>query len=323
MTGSYTRREFLQSTIRITGSALVAGSIASDSLRGSPMAILRRRLGTTGFEVSVIGMGLASLGMAHYSPEEFRTVVQAALDEGVNYFDMQPNYGDAEQYLSPVAREHRDRLFLVTKTWEKSKASILASLGGSLRRLRVERVDALLLNNIGSYEMAEVFGPDGALAGLKEARRRGQVRFFGISGHYRPERFSQVLESGEFQIVMAPFNFVDRFNYRFEQEILPIAARYGMAVIAMKALGGAVGLKYDTREQESMLSADEHELSIRYVLGLPGMCSAVIGCRNVAEVRLAADHARRYRPLSDSESASAHRRGQQLAARWGRRYPEG
>ncbi len=121
---------------------------------------------------------------------------------------------------------------------------------------------------------------------------------------------------------MAPFNFVDRFTYSFEQEILPVAAKHGVGVVAMKTLGGAVGLKYDSHEQTAMLPPEEHELAIRYVLGLPAMCSAVIGCKSAFEVVRSAELGRRYHPLRNAELASAHARGQRLATQWGRHYPE-
>jgi predicted aldo/keto reductase-like oxidoreductase len=273
--------------------------------------------------VSVIGVGLASLGMAGYSPQEFQAVVEAAIDEGVTYLDMQPNYGEAESLLAPVLRKNRDRLFVVTKTWEKSKQGVLGSIGGSLERLGVPFVDAVLLNNIGGYDLNALFGRDGALAGLVEARRRGQVRFLGLSGHYRPGHFVRALESGEFDIVMAPLNFVDRHVYSFEQEILPAAAKCGAAVVAMKVLGGAVGLTYDTRAQTAMLPASDHPSAIRYVLGLPHMCCAVIGCKSVGEVHMATLAGRQYCALSESELMSVLTRGKELAAQWGRRYPEG
>ncbi len=317
------RREFLQKAARVTGSTMLAAGLVGESLDAPRIRLPRRKLGRTCVEVSIIGMGLASLGMAHYSVKEFGSAVEAALDEGVNYFDTQPNYGDTERHLARIAQRHREQLFIVTKTWEQSKASVLDSIRGSLNRLGLDKLDAVLLNNIGGYDLAQVFGKDGALAGLNEARRRGQVRFFGLSGHYRPEHFSRALESGEFDIVMAPFNFVDKFIYTFEQEILPIAAKQGVGVVAMKTFGGAVGLKYDTRQQRAMLPIDEHELAIRYVLGLPGMCSALIGCKNAAEIRLAARYGRECRRLAQAELASLEVRGKELALQWGRRYPEG
>lgn len=320
----HTRRGFIQKTIVGTGSLIVDASFRAPDVEACPPAALpRRKLGRTGVEISIIGMGLASLGMAHYSPEEFRSTAEVAVAEGVNYFDVQPNYGDAEKCFAPVLRRHRDQIFVVTKTWEKARDGVLQSVSASLERLAVPSVDAVLLNNIGLYDLDRLFAPDGALAGLKELRRRGQARFLGLSGHMGPRHFVQALQSGEFDIVMAPFNFVDPHIYTFERDILPVAEKHGVGVVAMKALGGAVGLKYDTRQQKAMLRGDDYELALRYVLGLPGMCSAVIGCKNAAEIRLAARTGRKYRPLSDAELAALEARGRQLAAQWGKRYPEG
>jgi uncharacterized protein len=320
----HSRREFLATAAQATASAVLTGSVGQRLVEGSqPTLFPRRTLGRTGVEVSVIGLGLASLGMAGYSPQKFQAVVEAAIDEGVTYFDVQPNYGEAERFLAPVLRKNRDGLFVVTKTWEKSKRGVLDLIAGSLERLGVPSVDAVLLNNIGGYDLNALFGRDGALAGLVEARRRGQVRFLGLSGHYGPGHFVRALESGEFEIVMAPFNFIDRHVYSFEQEILPAAAKCGAGVVAMKVLGGAVSLKYDTRAQTAMLPASDHRSAIRYVLGLPQMSCAVIGCKSVGEVRLATFAGRNYRPLSESELAAVLTRGKELGAQWGARYPEG
>ncbi|HMK23703.1 MAG TPA: aldo/keto reductase [Terriglobales bacterium] len=322
MDNLYTRREFLQKGAQWTASAAVLDSVASDPPRASRL-LPTRKLGRTGAEVSIIGLGLAPLGLAGYSRQEFRSTIEAALDEGVNYFDVQPDYGDVERYLAPIARDHRDRLFITTKTFEKSKRSVLDSVRGSLDRLDVDQLDAVLVNNIGLYEMKQIFGADGVLAGLKAARQQGQVRFFGLSGHCRPEHFTQAMETEEFDIVMAPFNFVDRFTYRFEQEILPVAAKHHVGVVAMKTYGGAVGLSYQAREQRALLPDDKHQLAIRYVLGLPGISLALIGCKSSAEIHTAAHFGREYCPLSDVELASAEAEGARLAAQWGRHYPEG
>jgi aryl-alcohol dehydrogenase-like predicted oxidoreductase len=147
-------------------------------------------------------------------------------------------YGHAEKYLAPILMEHRARLFVVTKTSEQSRQAVMDSIAESLSRLDAPRVDAVLLNNIGDYDLRKLFRADGALAGLKEARCRGQVRSLG----------------------------------RFERDILPVAAKHDVGVVAMKTLGGAVGLKYDTRQQRAILPERHHRLAIRYVLGLPRLC---------------------------------------------------
>lgn len=318
-----TRREFLQQTITTAGSLCARAAFAMPHADPSrPQAMPLRKLGRTGIEISLIGMGLAPLGLGGYSPDEFEATTNAAIAEGINYFDVQPNYGKAERYFGPVLRRHRDRIFIVTKTWETTRDRALRSVTASLEHLTVSSVDAVFINNIGLYNLDQLFKPDGTLAALKELRRRGKTRFLGLSGHMGAGHFVKALETGEFDIVMAPFNFVDRHIYRFERDILPIAEKHGVGVVAMKVLGGAVGLNYETRQQKAMMAEEDHERAIRYVLGLPGMCSAVIGCKNQAEVHSAAHVGREYRPLSADELAALDARGKQLAAQWGTHYPE-
>lgn len=325
MKTNLSRRDFFGRTAGQVVTAATFGHTltAADREPEPAMRLPRRNLGRTGIQVPVIGMGLAPLGMADYTPRQFRAVVQAAIEKGVTYFDMQPNYGEAERYLAPVLADYRQPLFLVTKTWEKSKTAVLDSIRASLKRLGIPSVDAVLLNNIAGYDLKGLLGPNGPVAGLKEARRRGQLRFTGISGHYGPEFFGQALKTGEFDIVMAPLNFVDRHIYAFESAVLPEAARQKTAVVAMKVLGGAVGLRYDTREQKAMLGADDYREAVRYVLGLNGVACAVLGLKSVAEMRQAVAAGREYRALGAGELAALVVRGRKLATEWGKRYPEG
>ncbi len=318
-----TRREFLQRTITAAGSLYVGAKLADSPTQASPpVALPRRKLGRTGVEVAVIGMGLASLGLGGYSREEFEATVETAIAQGVNYFDVQPNYGQAEKYFAPVLRRHRERIFVVTKTWEKTRETALKALNTSLDSLGVASVDAIFLNNIGLYDLKQLFQPEGALAALKAMRARGQTRFLGLSGHMGAEHFARALESGEFDIVMAPFNFVDRHLYSFERSILPMAEKHRVGVVAMKTFGGAVGLNYESRQQKAMLPPQDHERAIRYVLGLPGMCAAVIGCKDSGEVRAAASAGRNDQQFSPEELAELEVHGKKLATVWGKRYPE-
>jgi len=319
---SPTRRKFLQQTISASAGFCLAGTIAPTANSATTSTLPRRKLGRTGFEVSIIGMGLAPLGLGGYSSEEFEATANRAIAEGLNYFDVQPNYGKAERYFAPTLRRHRERIFIVTKTWETNRDSALRALTASLEQLAVPSVDAIFINNIGMYTLDQLFKPDGVLAALKELRRHGKTRFLGLSGHMGASRFVEALETDEFDIVMAPFNFVDRHTYTFERDILPVAAKHNVGVVAMKVLGGAVALNYETREQKAAISTADHACAIRYVLGLPGVSSAVIGCKNEAEIVSAASIGRDYRPLSTAELATLDVRGKQLAQRWGKHYPE-
>src|SRR5438876_7360555 len=108
--------------------------------------------------------------------------------------------------------------------------------------------------------------------------------------------------TGEIDLTMNALNFADRHNYDFEGLVLPVAQKHGTAVVAMKVLGGAKEWRYDGHTPATL--ADYHARAIRYSLGLPGVCTAVIGFGNLDEVRQAVAVARAYRPLSAAERAA-------------------
>ena len=308
------RRESLRMMARAaTGVALSCVPCFAES--ESTPAIPRRTLGRTGVNVSVIGLGLGPLGLGGFSPAELQATAEAAIREGVTYFDVQWDYGEAERNLAPVLKAHRSEVFLVSKTWEQRRTKAFASLRECLGRLGVECLDAVLLNNIGDFKLDLLTKPDGVLAGLKEAQKEGFVRFLGISGHMRAGHFVQALDTGEFDIVMMPINFVDRHNYEFESKVLPIAAKHGVGVVAMKVLGGA--FTYDTRRQRARLAGSDYVRAIPYALGTENVATAVIGCKSIQEIRQAARVARSLRPLAVEETARLLARGKHLACQWG------
>src|SRR5262249_13085368 len=155
-----------------------------------------------------------------------------------------------------------------------------------------DHVDAAHIHNLGDFDMDKLLTPEGALAGLKAARARGLIRFLAVSGHLRPARFTPLLDSGEIDLTMVALNFADRHNYDFEGHVLAVAKKHKTAVVAMKVLGGAHKWQYDGKTPGTL--ADHHEQAIRYSLGLPGVCCAVIGFSNEEEVRKAIEVARHF-----------------------------
>lgn len=304
------RNEFIERAAGGAFAVCTAGAIA-DEARTVP----HRTLGRTGVNVSIIGLGLGPLGIGGFSSAELQATAEAAISEGVTYFDVQWDYGEAERYLAPVVKAHRSEVFLVSKTREQPRVEAFASIRESIRRLGVEYLDAVLLNNIGDFNVDLLAIPEGVLAGLKQAQKEGLVRFLGICGHMRVGHFVQALKTGEFDIVMAPINFVDRHTYEFESKVLPVAAKHGAGVVAMKVLGGA--FKYDTRQQRARLTGPDYENAIRYALGTRNLATAVVGCKSIQEIQQAARVARRFRPLGPEETEALLARGKRMAPQWG------
>lgn len=286
----------------------------------APSALPQRVLGRTREKVSLIGIGLAPLGSGNTSAADVERIVGAALDQGINYVDVAPNYGNAESKLKGVMKTRRDDLFLVTKVEpdRPDRAGVQKQLEESLGRMGTDRVDAVHIHNLGDWDMERLFAPDGTLAGLKEARRRGLIKYIAASGHMRPQRFVRAIESGDIDLTMVALNFADRSTYDFEGLVIPAAQKQGAAVVAMKVLGGSIGWRYDGKTSANL--AAHYDRAIRYSLGLPGVACAVIGMSNEDEVRRAAEAARSYKPLPPPERLALLEEGRKIGAQRGLYY---
>jgi len=172
------------------------------------------------------------------------------------------------------------------------------------------------MNNIDLLDLDRMFKSDGALAGLQDLRKRGLIRHVGVSGHMLTRAFVRTLGTGEFDLAMPVVNFVDRHTYNFEENVIPIAVKQNVGVMAMKVLGGSAA-GYERKDQRAKLDISDVELAIHYALSVPGVSTAILGCKSVEEVRKAGQAARRYRPLTEEQSRALMTRGRQLAKEWG------
>lgn len=305
------RRQFLGGAAAGVG---IAALPASARAAESPMPT--RTLGRTGFRNSVLGLGMAPIGMMGSSRAEAERLVNEALDLGVNYVDVAPNYSDGEAKLAPVLKRRRDGLFLVTKVESQRKEGILNQIRNSLKLMGTDHVDAVHLHNLGDFDLKEVFEDEnGGMAGLREAKRLGYLRYCGISGHLKPWKFTEAIKTGQVDLVMCAMNFVDRHTYNFEEKVLPEAKKHGTAVVAMKVLGGAVRMDYG-RPNPGML-ADHYESAVRYSLGLNGVSAVILGLKNSEEIRKAAATVRGFQPLTAAEVETLLSKGKELSAQWG------
>jgi aryl-alcohol dehydrogenase-like predicted oxidoreductase len=318
------RRRFLQHAT-VTAAASAAGMMACERAKAeskppASATLPQRVLGRTKEKVSLLGIGIAPLGSNSTTPAQAEAVVHAALDAGITYVDVSPDYGDAEAKLRPVLQTRRKEIFLVTKVnpQQPDKAGVLAQIEESLKRMGTDHIDAVHIHNLGDWDMEKLFAPDGGLSGLQEARKRGLIRFIGTSGHMRPPRFVRAIESGQIDLTMNVVNFADRTNYAFEETVFPAARKQGTALVAMKVLGGAKNWRYDGKTAGCL--AEHHEKAIRYSLGVEGVACAVIGLSSVSEVQQAVQVARAYKPLTNDERMALLETGKTLAQARGLYY---
>jgi predicted aldo/keto reductase-like oxidoreductase len=327
MSEKITRRDFIKKAGAITGLTLSMHNIGCSETSNQQLTagtgnaetnnldIPERVLGKTGVKVSVLGLGMGPLGISRTEQTEVDRLVNLCIDLGIKYIDNAPIYGDGEDKLGSVMKTRRKEIFLVTKVEEPSKDGTLKQVKESLKKMQTDYIDAVHIHDFGGLNTDVVLGEDGALAGLIEAKKIGLIRFIGISGHQQQLKFLKALETNEIDLVMSVLNFVDKHTYSFEEKVLPEVIKYKSGVVAMKVLGGAVGMQYD-KPMPALLPKEHYDLAVRYTLGLEKVSALVIGLKNEDEIRQAVKTVKAYKPLSDDEKNTVDQVGKELAKQW-------
>ena len=240
-----------------------------------------RPLGRTGLMVSPIALGTTKLGRntdVKYpgafelpSAAQVGDLLETALALGVNLIDTAPAYGESERRLGPFVKANRRRLVLCTKcgeeydkgrsTYDFSAAAIVASVNRSLRRLKTDHVDILLLHSDGRD--VEILTQTDALEGLARLKKYGKARAVGISAKTE-EGIAQARQT--LDVVMAPFSQ----NEPSLAEALKKAHDAGLGVLAIKGLfSGHL----------------EARAAIEFVLRQPFIDSLILGTINLAHLK--------------------------------------
>ena len=118
----------------------------------------KRKLGRTGEMLSIIGFG-GMLVNAEEPGEAARLVSMAVNELGINYFDVAPTYGNAEERLGPALAPYRQRVFLACKTMERSAEGATAALHQSLQLLHTDHLDLYQFHAVTTMEdVQQIFG---------------------------------------------------------------------------------------------------------------------------------------------------------------------
>jgi len=241
------------------------------------VAIERRKLGSTGEELSVVGFG--GIIVMNESLDDARRYVCESIDRGVNYFDVAPTYGDAETGLGPALEGRRDEVFLACKTAERTREAAAEELRGSLERLRTDHVDLYQFHAVTTLEEVDrITKKGGALEAFTEAKEKGLARFLGMSAH-SDEAAVELMRRAELDNLMIPVNYVTWHQGNFAKKALREATRRGMGVTALKSLART---SWPDRKKRTwpkcwympVLDRDEAEMALRFTLSRP-VASAV------------------------------------------------
>lgn len=271
-----------------------------------------RPLGRTGLMVSPIGLGTVKFGrnqgVKYPRPfdlptdDQARDLLDLARSLGINLLDTAPAYGSAEQRLGNLLAGQRDDWILCTKVGESfrdgrsvfdfSPEATRAGVEGSLRRLRTDRLDVVLVHSDGRAELE--LDRIGTLDALDDLRARGMIRAFGVSTKTLAGAAAAIARCGVIMVTYNPVQTADRAS------ILAAAAlggqgeekgqRAGVGVLVKKAL---LSGHLDQSPGTTAGQRDPIQACMDFVLGEPNVSSVIVGTINPDHLRADARAAER------------------------------
>ena len=214
-----------------------------------------RNLGESGLEVSEVGLGCNNFGR-RWRYDRAKTIIDAALDNGVNFLDTADVYGESESesIIGKALRGIRGDVVIGTK-FSSPMGTGPNSRGGS-RKYVVDALDASLERLQTDYvDLYQMHFPDRStpidetLRALDDMVTAGKVRYIGCSNFSAWEIVDAVWTSrterlSRFVSCQPPYNILER---GIESEILPACRRYGLGILPYYPLAsGFLTGKYDS-----------------------------------------------------------------------------
>jgi aryl-alcohol dehydrogenase-like predicted oxidoreductase len=217
-----------------------------------------RKLGKTGFEISVIGFGAWGIGGKQWlggEDDESLAAVRRAIELGVNFIDTALAYGDghSEKLVGQVVRDAGTRIYVATKVPPKDRIwpaqrgvdigqvfpyeYIMASAEESLRNLKLDAIDLLQLH-VWNDQFVE---RDEWRRAFEDLKKSGKVRSVGVSlTEHDPDSGLRLIRTGLIDAVQVIYNVFDQSP---ERNLLPLALKENVGILARVPLdeGGLTG----------------------------------------------------------------------------------
>jgi len=256
------------------------------------MDIPKRRLGRTGQDVTIFGLGGEGVLRTYGHEKEAYRLINRALDLGVTYCESARAYSGSESYYGLALKERRGEIFLTSKSHARDKKGALTHLHETLRNMKTDRLDLWQVHDVRTdEEIGEIFGRGGAIEAFKDAKERGLVRFIGVTGHHDPQIIRKCIERFDFDTVLLPVNPAEPHHNSFIDQVIPLAVEHGIGIVAMKVY---------FRGAAARIAPGNLDLFYRYALSHP-VTTAVIGCDTVEQLEENVRFASAFTPMTEDE----------------------
>lgn len=259
-------------------------------------ALPRRPLGSTGIDVSCLGLGTVKLGRSEgvKYPDKFtipddqavRALLAQAQALGINLIDTAPAYGNSEQRLGRLISRRQDWV-ICSKTGEEfvdgnsifdfSAGHTRNSIERSLRRLNTDYLDLVLVHSDGND--VDIIEQSDCFEALTRCREQGKIRAFGFSGKTVA---GGLLAAPLCDVVMVSCNPA----YTDEIEVINRAGELHKGVLIKKAFASGHALAGNQGH-------DAVYHTLRCIFAIPGVTSIIAGTINPGHLQANVDAASR------------------------------
>jgi aryl-alcohol dehydrogenase-like predicted oxidoreductase len=277
----------------------------------------KRTLGRTGLRVTTLGFGALELrGMVagvgrQLTPGQPERILKAVLDAGINYIDVAPDYGEAEEHIGRCLASRRQEFFLASKCGcppdvtkfspsqrtrfgvplprlhDYSRQNIMGAVNQSLRRMKTDYLDVVQFHFSPAKEVLE---HEGAIRTLHDLKRAGKVRFLGCSSIL--PNVTDHVTMGVFDVFQIPYSALQPEH----EAAIADAAKAGAGIVIRGGVargepgeGQGFANVWKLWEQAAMgellegMSATEFML--RFTITSPDMHTTIVGTLNPAHLR--------------------------------------
>ena len=267
----------------------------------------KRDLGRTGLHVTMLGYGAMELRGAprgrDVTEAQAETILNAALDAGINYLDTSIDYGVSEERIGRYVAHRRSEYYLASKCGclvgtnpaprgqrnrhVYTRENITAGIEQSLRRMKTDYLDVVQFHGSPSRQALEEHG---GLDTVLELQQAGKVRFIGTSSTL--PHLKDHIAMGVFDVFQIPYSALER-----EHEAVISAAAEGGAGIVIRG-GAAKGAPSEGKQEGSQWARWQQarlddlledmtpmEFILRFTFSHPAMDTNIVGTINPAHLQ--------------------------------------
>lgn len=305
----------------------------------------RSTLGKTGLEISRLGIGLSEIGfnLSFDDEETVADVLNAALDNGINFLDTAACYGLSEEFIGRAIAGRRDEYVLASKAGHYMPRGegedwtydlITESIERSLTLMKTDHLDLIQLHSCS----VEVMEKGDVIRAIQDAKHAGKALHIGYSGDNENARWA--VDSGLFETLQTSFSLVDQDA---RTNLFPGVVKQGMGLIIKRPIGNAVwGRATDPNPYHHMPSSytEEYfrragvmaksgavqdapdsaiELAMGFTLGRSEVSTAIVGTLNPSHLASNIDMVSDGFAISEAAIADLERRYDEVGGDWEQR----